>query len=108
MLLQSHRGAIDLLPALPEAWSEGSVSGLRARGGVAVDLEWADGDLTSATLTDLSGADRPVRVRFRGSSADLDLPAHGRLRLDGHLHATDEAPGGADEGVLVHSEERTT
>jgi alpha-L-fucosidase 2 len=50
MLVQSHAGEIEFLPALPKAWSTGKVSGLRARGGVEVDLAWAEGLPTSATL----------------------------------------------------------
>jgi alpha-L-fucosidase 2 len=50
MLVQSHAGEIELLPALPKAWSDGKVSGLRARGGIQIDLAWADGLPTSATL----------------------------------------------------------
>jgi alpha-L-fucosidase 2 len=63
MLLQSHTDEIHLLPALPQAWTTGSVSGLRARGGYEVDIAWRDGRLQSATIR----ADTDGRVRVRAS-----------------------------------------
>jgi alpha-L-fucosidase 2 len=50
MLMQSHRGQVSFLPALPKAWGNGRVTGLRARGGLEIDLSWSDSRLIAATL----------------------------------------------------------
>jgi alpha-L-fucosidase 2 len=61
MLLQSHDGALHLLPALPSAWPDGHVTGLRARGNVTVDLNWSGGMADRAVL--YAGSDGLLRVR---------------------------------------------
>ena len=62
MLLQSHTGEISLLPSLPPAWTNGHVSGLRARGGLAVDLAWRQGKLVSANLRALVSGSHRIRA----------------------------------------------
>lgn len=89
LLLQSHetyvnRGLgqddhyiLDLLPALPSAWSEGSVSGLRARGAFTVDIAWKHGKLTHVAVNSVGGTDCRLRYEGRVVSVHL-LPGHTR------------------------------
>ncbi|OQO93915.1 alpha-L-fucosidase [Saccharomonospora piscinae] len=77
MLVQSHRGVVDVLPALPGDWGTGSVTGLRARGDVTVDVDWADGTPTRIALQ--AGRSGPLTVR--------STLAEGRFRV------VDEATG---------------
>lgn len=87
MILQSHDGEIEFLPALPKAWPQGRVSGLRARGGFEVDISWRKGRLTEAKITSLLG--QRCRVRYGSLAADLNLPPAQSVRLGPALKKLD-------------------
>ena len=61
MLLQSHDGAVHLLPALPDTWTEGEVKGLQARGAFTVDIKWNGGELQEAVITSKIGGTLRLR-----------------------------------------------
>jgi alpha-L-fucosidase 2 len=64
---------LNLLPALPSAFPAGSVTGLRARGGVLASLAWKDGKLTGATLK--ASDSKPIKVRYAGREAEIRAEA---------------------------------
>jgi alpha-L-fucosidase 2 len=92
MLLQSHRRAddgtwlVDLLPALPTAWPNGSVEGLRARGGFEVGIAWRDGRLTECTIKSLLG--NPVAVQYGDRRVRMNTTKDQVIRLNGQLEET--------------------
>lgn len=83
MLLQSRDGVIRLLPALPDAWKEGKVTGLRARDGFTVDMTWKDGKLTSAII--YSGAGESCTVNYRTKAIELKIKKGRSVTLNGNL-----------------------
>ncbi|MHA6247140.1 glycoside hydrolase family 95 protein [Pontibacter sp. CAU 1760] len=71
MLLQSHDGAVHLLPALPDAWQKGSISGLRARGGFGVDIKWEDNKPDEVTIQSALGGNCRIRSYYPLSGKGL-------------------------------------
>ncbi len=84
MLVQSQTGVIELLPALPKAWPTGKVSGLRARGGFEVDIEWQDGKLVQCVLRNVASESGKVSVRAANVTVKTNVgPGQSRvLRAD--------------------------
>jgi alpha-L-fucosidase 2 len=83
MLLQSHQGFIELLPALPTEWHTGSVKGLCARGAFETDMNWNNGELSYVVLYAKKGG--PVTVRYAGLSVSLQTKAGETVYLDSKL-----------------------
>ncbi|TKG92477.1 glycoside hydrolase family 95 protein [Puteibacter caeruleilacunae] len=83
MLLQSHANTINLLPALPDAWKQGSINGLCARGGYTIDIDWQNGNLTKATIH----ANKPGKctIKYGKASATIDVQPGQPITLDHNL-----------------------
>ena len=72
MLIQSHNGVIELLPASPPSWKEGSANGLKARGNIEADIRWKDGKVTYWKL--YSPHPQQVKVQVNGEVHEV-LPS---------------------------------
>jgi alpha-L-fucosidase 2 len=83
MLLQSHNGVVRILPALPDAWQEGEISGLKARGNFEVDIEWHDGLATEITVRSLSGA--PLTLAYGEKTLTMDTDMGTSYRFNSEL-----------------------
>lgn len=77
MLVQSHNGELHLLPALPTAWLAGSVTGLRARGGITLDLDWENGKLISARIRTTKNGKIHLRTGLLSEKYSLTLAQGG-------------------------------
>jgi alpha-L-fucosidase 2 len=84
MLIQSHLGRIDLLPALPSALPDGSISGVRARGGFELSFAWDDGILTEVEV--LSDAGQDCRIQYGEKTVEFPTEKGQKIRLDGGLN----------------------
>ncbi|WEK55779.1 MAG: glycoside hydrolase family 95 protein [Candidatus Cohnella colombiensis] len=87
MLVQSHHGVIELLPALPAAWHEGSVVGLRARGGFVIDIEWKNRRLVSAFISATVAGNCSIRSAHAFTVSD----ENGVVKVDGKGQFVTEA-----------------
>jgi alpha-L-fucosidase 2 len=70
MLLQSHEGFINFLPAIPDQWKEGSVKGMKARGNVTVDFEWKEGKVVSYRI--YSSEKKRVAIKVNGTMKEIE------------------------------------
>ncbi|SDM81685.1 alpha-L-fucosidase 2 [Paenibacillus sp. yr247] len=86
MLLQSHAGEINLLPALPKKWPTGKVSGIRARGNIEVNIVWENGELKEAIVQAFSAGQ--TFLRYRDQTVPLVLASGYIYRIDKQLNVT--------------------
>ncbi len=86
MLVQSHSGIIELLPALPDAWKNGSIKGLKARGGYELALEWKKGLLVGATVISETG--KPCIVKYEDKEIALQPEKGEQISLDSELNVS--------------------
>jgi alpha-L-fucosidase 2 len=86
MLLQSQSNEIELLPALPTAWPEGHVTGLRARGGYEIDIAWAGGKLTDVRIRSVGG--REATVRYGNRMTGIKTKSGDTVELNSDLQQT--------------------
>ena len=84
-LVQSHSGEISLLPALPAGWDDGSVSGLRARGGYDVSMQWMGGKLQTADIHGLKGG--AIRLRYGQKISTMTIKPGETVHLNADLAA---------------------
>jgi alpha-L-fucosidase 2 len=85
MLMQSHLGSIDLLPALPDTFSGGSLSGIRARGGFELSFDWKEGELQTVSV--LSTAGRKCTLRYRDHRVDFETEKGRTYTFNGQLES---------------------
>ena len=83
MLVQSHNGRIHLLPALPKAWSEGSIKGIKLRGNIELQMSWKDGILEEAILT--PSKDGSVKLMYNGQEEMLEFTAGKSIVIDKNI-----------------------
>ena len=85
MLMQSHNGFIELLPALPKTWDTGSISGLKARGDVTVSFNWTDCTVTDGSLEVSQGGCcqflKPEQVNILSLDADITMQESGEILI---------------------------
>ncbi len=79
MLLQSHAGEVELLPALPSAWKTGHIYGIMARGGFQVDIDWENGKLKQAKI--LSKLGNPLKLSYQGKVVEMKSTEKGKTYL---------------------------
>ncbi len=107
MFVQSHAGAVDLLPALPDVWREGSIEGLRTRGGFVVEaLRWRENRLQEVTIRSTLGGVLRLRSRTPLTGAGL-LPAEGEPSNPLLMPQPILEPKSSDAATLVAEAEQT-
>jgi len=81
MLAQSHMGYIHLLPALPSAWSEGSISGMRLRGGFELNMKWEKGMVVKAVVHNIANESGKCRIKYNSIEKELLMPKGDKITI---------------------------